>query len=193
MIQEMSIENFTRSTIFVKWGPGLGASLYINEGIVNGANSKAGEIGKIIVNDKNGNNTTLEEILNLKEIVNEIVTNFNKSTMPILSSKINSKEDIDIDIIVDVLNTDGVDYVKKIVLNKVNILLEYLYIVDSVLDLKNIILYGRIFEQDKFFNNIIEFTKKEFPKLDKKIKKSKLYKENEYYASIYLVMSNIFS
>lgn len=192
MIQEMSLSNLTSDTIFIKWGPGLGSSVYINQKIVYGSNLKAGEIGKIIVNNINGKVSTLEDVFNEWQIVNEVMINFNKSTMPSLSKIIKNKEDINIEDIINVLNCDEDDYVKKIMIDKINILLEKLSVIDSVLDVDNIILYGKIFEQDKFFNTIRNIVKDKFNNINGKIKKSKLKQENECYGAVYLVISNIF-
>jgi predicted NBD/HSP70 family sugar kinase len=193
MIQEISLSNLTRDTIFIKWGPGLGSSIYIDQNIVYGSNLKAGEIGKIIVNNDNGKISTLEGIFSEGQIVNDVMSNFNKSTMPVLSKIVEKKEDINIDSIINVLNSSEDDYVKRIVIDKVDILLEKLNTIDSILDVNNIILYGKIFEQDKFFYSIENIVNRKFKNLGGKIKKSKLKQENECYAAIYLVISNIFS
>lgn len=192
MIQEISLSNLTRDTIFIKWGPGLGSSIYINQNIVYGSNLKAGEVGKIPVNSNNGKTVTLEDIFSQGQIVNDVMVNFNKSTMPVLSKIVQKKEDININSIINVLNSSDDDYVKRIVIDKIDILLDKLNTVDSVLDVKNIILYGKIFEQNNFFHDIENIIKEKYKNLDGKIKKSKLEQENECHAAIYLVISNIF-
>lgn len=192
MIQEISLSNLNRDTIFIKWGPGLGSSIYINQDIVYGSNLKAGEIGKITVNNDNGKIVTLEDIFNEGQIVNDVMMHFNKSTMPVLSKIISEKSDIDMESIMTVLNSDEDDYVKKIMMDKIDILLGKLNDIDSILDVNNIILYGKIFEQDKFYNEIEKAVQKKFNQINGKIKKSKLRQENECYASVYLVISSIF-
>lgn len=192
MIQEISLSNLTKDTIFIKWGPGLGSSIYINKEIVYGSNLKAGEIGKITINNDNGKIVTLEDIFNEGQIVNDVMKNFNKSTMPALSKIVSKKEDINIESIITVLNSNEDDYVKKIMIDKIDVLLEKLNTIDSILDVNNIILYGEIFEQHKFYDTIEKVVQKKFNQIDGKIKKSQLRQENECYAAIYLVISNIF-
>lgn len=184
MIQELNKTSVTQDTLFVKLGPGLGCGVFINGNIVNGENLKAGEFGKI----KLDNGESLEEFIKEKRIINDIKFNF-------IGKRIGNYEIDDYfynEKFFDILNSKEPNFIKDFVLDKLRVLIRYIYIADNLIDFKHITFYGRIFEQINFFDDIRELISNEYESLSRKLRKSCLDYKNEEFSPIYLVIDNLY-
>ncbi|MFZ5353297.1 MAG: ROK family transcriptional regulator [Bacillota bacterium] len=185
--------------LFIKYGPGIGSAITINNEIYYGINSSAGEIGHTIV-DINGEECKckkrgcLETIASEKAMSKKIASEFNKSKTPALYSICQGKpENITTDNVY-LAYESGDPYVTQLIKSA----LEYmaLAVANAVImyDPGKVILYGKVFRHQTIVDEFTAALEAMLSMGDLKdfIKLSKLNHKSSYSGAIALALREYF-
>ncbi|EOI55438.1 ROK family transcriptional regulator [Enterococcus gilvus] len=134
------------SFLYVKIGPGLGSAIVFSDHLYRGVHGQAGEIGRSIVsgfysNLQNSKQVTLEEIISLDFIIEEIRPYWNEFQLPYLFDLVNGD--------IKKLTMPGIYQallykeiiIEKLFKQKMRILAHRLYDYKNLLDLEKIYLF----------------------------------------------------
>jgi predicted NBD/HSP70 family sugar kinase len=146
--------------LFVKYGPGIGSALILNNEIYYGSYNGAGEIGHTLVDCsaktfEDGRDISLETIASEKAIISEVRMVFKNDTCPVLFSLCEgSAEEINIVNIYKAAELGDLP-VCECIRKATKYIASAIYNAVSIYDPSKVILYGKVFENDFFMN---EFT-----------------------------------
>ncbi len=146
--------------LFIKYGPGIGSAMVINNEIYYGNSNSAGEIGHTIV-DSNGESCKcgrigcLETVASEKSVIKSITSVFSRQQTPILFEICaGSKENITIEKVYNALE-QGDGEILTVIRKAVNQIAFAIANTISVFDPGKVILYGKAFSHSSI---IKEFT-----------------------------------
>ena len=135
--------------LFVKYGPGLGAAVCIQNEVYNGANFKAAELGhtRIQMGEKSYG---LEDLLSYTYICDQVKEKFSAEAFPILYALLqDKKEELTIQHILDSYEMGDPGAAKVIHECQRNILIG-VYNAACFFDPREIVFYGKAFELKRF-------------------------------------------
>lgn len=185
--------------LFIKYGPGIGSAITINNEIFYGTSSGAGEIGHTIV-DINGEDCKckrkgcLETIASEKAMAKKIVAEFDSAKTPIIYDICNGS--------LENLNTENVyaayEAGEPYIAGLINNAIEYmaLAVANTVIiyDPSEVILYGRIFKHQTIVNEFCRVLESMLSRGELKdfIKLSRLNHKSSYAGAIALALREFF-
>jgi predicted NBD/HSP70 family sugar kinase len=190
-----------KDIIFLKYGPRIGSAIIRKGELFLGKYYYAGEIGHSILDDGKDycpickRRGCLESSINFDKIISKIKEDYleNNSDYPQLSKLIkNNSDNIDMDKILESVANGGIketkllqDSAKKLAITLLNSM--------SMIDPENVILYGKAFDSDKFYD-VFQQVIMDFSLNDefKKMKRSTFKEEDEIFGSIFLAIEKFF-
>ena len=147
--------------LFIKYGPGFGAAMYIANSLYSGYGYKAAEIGHIFVNPFYSDGTTgkpeiLENLISQNAVFSEIKKDFSPNKYPVLYKSIGGKtEKITMPLILDAYDNSDTGISER--LNQIAALIATgIYNASCLFDPQKIILHGELFNNLKFFGKLNE-------------------------------------
>lgn len=190
-----------KDIIFLKYGPRIGSAIIRKGELFLGKYYYAGEIGHSILDDGKDycpickRRGCLESSINFDKIISKIKEDYleNNSDYPQLSKLIeNNSDNIDMDKILEAVANGGIketkllqDSAKKLAITLLNSM--------SMIDPENVILYGKAFDSEKFYD-VFQQVIMDFSLNDefKKMKRSTFNEEDEIFGSIFLAIEKFF-
>lgn len=158
-------EDDLRNILFIKYGPGIGSAIIINREIHYGNNNRAGEIGHSIISTDGslcrcGKRGCLETLASPNSIIRHAKELFSKDSTPKLYEKCNG--DISK---VDIFNTlesaqEGDKSVKRIITEASQFMALAIGNAMGIIDPKKVLLYGKAFGNEVFYDEFMRFMKK---------------------------------
>ena len=146
--------------VFVKWGPGLGSAIAINNEIYSNQDGRSSELGHIIIDN---HNHTLESAVSVKAITEKVRTVFSEEETPELwkhfsgnAARIGTSNIAEW----SSLHDPGVE---KVLDHIMEMLSQAFYNVSVVLSPDKIIYYGKLFEIEYIKRNFKSVFMKKFP------------------------------
>lgn len=184
--------------LFVKWGPGVGSAILIENNIYEGKDKKAAEIGHYIVNKDGlkcrcGRIGCLETIVSSESIIKRIKSIFSKENTPKLFEELKGNiEELTFDkfdmliqskdkFIIDTLE-ESIECFARVIVNVITILAP-----------NQVIIFGDILEHDLINKKFLEYCKYYDVNYDESyIKKSNVGNKIKYIGPIALVYNELF-
>ncbi|SFG63292.1 ROK family transcriptional regulator [Oribacterium sp. WCC10] len=149
--------------VFVKWGPGLGSSIAINNKVYSNQDGRTSELGHIIIDN---HSHTLESVVSVGAITDKVRSMFSESVTPVLwehfAGDIQRVEEQNIYEWCS-FQDPGVESVLDGIME---MLAQALYNVSVVLSPDNIIYYGKLFDIDYIKSNFKNVFTRRYPMLD---------------------------
>ncbi|WP_339061318.1 ROK family transcriptional regulator [Tepidibacillus marianensis] len=189
----------TSNVLFVKYGPGIGSTVIIDNKIYRGSKGMSGEIGHTIVLPKGpsctcGGKGCLEAVASPKVIMDKVIKEFNENTMPILYQLVDGdRNKIDYRQIMAAYTTNDFK-IKSILSEAVYYFAIGLFNAMKMYDPDLIILYGEVFEFKDFMDelNLVLSNGCLDKSLKKIIKKSKFNNQLETLGPAAMVVNDFF-
>ena len=151
-----------RSFLLVKYGPGIGGALVVEDGLFTGHNYRAIELGHVVVDERGipcrcNRRGCLETVSSYYAIKTAVQEAYSAERTPILYERTAGKiANIDLDTIMQAYS-GGDEPVIDIVSNSMRLFALVLKNVVTLLDPEKVILYGLAFENDDFLNLVYGF------------------------------------
>ena len=157
-LSETELQDYNRNMIFIKYGPGIGASLIIQNEIYSGATYNALEFGHTIIEPngklcKCGQTGCLETIGSINYILEEIESRFHETSKLKLICN-NSKYDVCVENIIEAYMQED-KIIEEIVHTTLNNFAMGIVNLIKVLDTKAIAIYSPLFESNKLYQLLL--------------------------------------
>lgn len=155
-----SMTDGLNNMLFIKYGPGIGATMIIDGEIYYGSCKTAGELGHTIIDlngpkCKCGRNGCLESIASYKAILKHIKSVFSSKNTPFLYDMCNGKEeDIDFNKVIQAYIL-GEKYIIEYLDKTIYYFAAGISNAISLFDPQRIVLYGEAFNNDVFLKKIL--------------------------------------
>ncbi len=146
--------------IFVKWGPGLGSAIAINNKVYSNQDGRSSELGHIIIDN---HNQTLESVVSLYAITERVRTLFSEKETPELWRHFSGKAAMISPHNISEWSSVHDPGVEKVLDQIMEMLAQVLYNVSVVLSPDKIIYYGKLFEIEYIKRNFKSVFMKKFP------------------------------
>ena len=96
---ELTEHSNIKNMVFIKYGPGVGSAIIINEEIYKGSYNNAGELGHIIIDTngkecKCGQRGCLETVASIKALIADIKKDFSAESYPIINKLIDGNAEL---------------------------------------------------------------------------------------------------
>jgi len=196
---EYHLNDSISSMLFVKYGPGIGSTIIIDNEIYEGSRDEAGEIGHTVVDIDGelcrcGKRGCLETVASNGAIVSKVSNIFSEKDTPSLYNLTNGdKNNIDLDNINQAVK-GGDTRVKEILDNALFYLALAIGNTINIIDPYSIVLYGEIFKNEYVLGHLIDHLKKltciENP--EEAVCISALNKKSNYIGAIALALREFF-
>ncbi len=173
--------------LFIKYGPGIGSSLIINNRIYYGSHNNAGEIGHMVLDYEGkrcrcGKNGCLESIVSKNAIFEELDI---KDKMDYHESTIDFKN------IIEKYDKSQAEIIK--VMNRVSFFIALgISNVISIYDPAKVILHGKAFSYDKFINQINKELNNIIPKINRNNLIIKSHLKENYISGLPIAIDEFF-
>lgn len=158
---ELTDHRNIKNMVFLKYGPGIGSALIINEDVYKGSYNNAGEIGHMIIDPdgkkcKCGQKGCLETVASMECLINEFKDEYDEKLYPLLSEMI----DNDIDKIEESVIIAAYKKGEKLAAAKIDKAIKYLALgivnIMRLYDPNKIIFYGTFPDEDIFMDKLAE-------------------------------------
>ena len=156
---EMSDNNIAKDMLFIKYGPGIGSVLVLNQQIHYGNRSLAGEIGHITIeaNGKEcrcGKKGCLETVASEEALMMEIKEIFSQEKTPILYELCNGDYKLFNAKIIEkkspLLDENVNEIIKKAIFN-ISLVISNII---TFVDISKVVIYGKIFDNNELFDEV---------------------------------------
>lgn len=191
--------------LFVKWGPGVGSAIVIQNQIYEGKDHKAAEIGHYIIEPNGeqcrcGRRGCLETRVSTRAIINKIHSVYSVDNTPVLYEKTDGNMDSVKDVIFSMLFSNKEQFLKEIdepvrdvLFKSIDRLARAIVNAITILAPNHTILFGRMFENDTIRDVFIECCKSYDPSYTEGyIRKSKLSDRKFYIGATAVVTRELF-
>lgn len=188
-----------KSMLFVKYGPGIGSALILDNEIYVGSRDEAGEIGHTIVESKGevcrcGKRGCLETIASKSSILNKVKSIYGKEKTPKLFILTEGNLDkVNLECINQAILEGDIE-TKKILDTAIYYLALSIGNTINIIDPFNVVLYGDVFKSEYVMKRFIEYLK-ELSCLDnpeETVYQSALNKRSNYIGAIALALREFF-
>ncbi|OON93632.1 MAG: hypothetical protein ATN31_05605 [Candidatus Epulonipiscioides saccharophilum] len=187
--------------VFLKWFPGVGSSLVIDQSVYEGSNGLAGELAHYLVEENGirctcGKRGCLETLISFEAIVNNINLIYSKSMTPILYTSTNGEKS-NISMFLrnclknNITNLD--EYVFEILDKAIQTLALHTFNAVTFMAPQKLIVYGDFFAYDYIYNKFIESYKSYSTDWNEDlIFRSKLSNKISYIGALAIVVEQFF-
>ncbi len=150
--------------LFVKYGPGVGSALIINNEIYYGSSNAAGEMGHTIVEYqgeqcKCGRNGCLETIASEKAVIRKLAVQFSPEKTPMLHELCEGNIEAISSELIYKAAADGDTYVSEALKNAAYYMSLAVANSVTIFDPEIVVLYGSVFKQEQVIDEFTEVLK----------------------------------
>lgn len=184
--------------LFVKWGPGVGSAIVINNTLYEGKDHKAAEIGHFIVEPDGrscrcGRKGCLETMVSTGAVIGEIRAVFSKEKTPDLYERLNGNPDNITSGVMRLCRDVGDEPINRIFEECVERLARTVINAITVISPDRVILFGSAFDDAHVVERFLHYSMNYDPSYDSNlIKKSKLDYKINYIGPTAIVANELF-
>lgn len=184
--------------LFVKWGPGVGSSMVIHKKIYESTRSQSAEIGHSIMDPKGklcrcGRRGCLETYVSTHAMAEQLRNHCTEEEMPELFAHVGGDlEKINAHTFEECLNAGG-SAVWSVLRNELSMLAGCVTNVIAMLDPDQVILFGKLFDQEKMMEQYMKAAQEMDPRnTDEYMIRSELSDRIDYIGPLAIVVNELF-